>query len=60
MADEDEVEKDDSAGSFDGGEVAEGGVGGVAGPAGHVDEDVVEREALDPICQHCYDFSLKF
>ena len=60
MADEDEVEEDDCSGPFDGGEVAEGGVCGIAGPAGHVDEDIVEREPLDPICQHYYDFSLKF
>ena len=48
VADEDEVEEDDCACSLDGGEVAEGGVGGVAGPARHIDEDVVEREPLDP------------
>ena len=60
VANEDEVEEDNSACPLDSGKVAEGGVGGVAGPACDVDEDVVKREALDPICQQYYDFNLKF
>ena len=60
VTDEDEVEEDVCACPLDGGKVAEGGVGGVTGPACNVDEDVVKREALDPICQQYYDFNLKF
>ena len=47
MADEDEIKKDDGSCSSDVGEVAESGVGEVAGPACQADSYIVERKSLD-------------
>ena len=47
MVDENQICDDDCSCSFDGGEVAKGGVGGVEGVSGDVEDEIVEGESLD-------------
>ena len=47
VVDKNKVCDDDCSCSFDGGEVAKGGVGGVEGVSGDVEDEIVEGESLD-------------